>query len=863
ETVPLSTPETLWTLVKKGTKPELSRVLSNMTGRSPERESHLIIMGRSLRNPPVLFAENKCQVSRHNDPVVHDLKKQFRESPGSATVPLGKKAEFRCQAPDGSPPAKITWLKDNLPLEGFRDGNVFTLSTGDLVVSQVRQSDAGNYTCVAENLAARRLSDPVTLAVSVDGGWGVWSPWSPCTPACGNGVQQRTRTCTNPKPSNGGMDCFGEAQQTTPCHSFCAGVDGGWSEWTKWSPCGPDCLHFRSRSCTNPPPQHGGNICFGQNLESSNCTGGECIPSGSGVKAVEEDRGDGFTSDVGMYVGLGVALIVAGLVALIVLRALRRKGSSRGIYSMANSNYQGSEEEKKSMVEIHVNCESDYSEPRVAGKSEHYYDLPLPPPPPATTPAAASPDASPAHHLPLLSISSRSMESLHSGTVSSGSDKSTLTCKSTVGSGGDASSVVSGRVSSSGARLSLPGDRVTLTIPEGALPEGKSIQIYLAVLRDERDRPSLRDRETLVSPVLEIGPVGLNLLKPVIMSFQHCASLQHGHWSLSVLQADPVTDSRPQWTPIVHLGKETIATPAFAQLDASTCHLVVERFSCYALVGHSTGANGMGVKSLLLAPFVAYSSPFGAQDASIRLYCLEDTQSSLQGVIQSEKKLGGRLVQDPTAFLFQDGGGGLQVHMDVLAGPWRPKPHSAQQEIPFRHIWDCRQSGLHCSFSLELVDPVGGSDGSVDITLSISQSHPLPPTASPLPLPRRKTLKVAFSLPHGHPGESPILPLRNASVVTTSSGFSSDATSAFRLSPGVKRELCRALDPPHSDWRRLPQLLGMDRYVEYFGAKRSPTEAILDLWEARGSGLNELVSAFRLMARPDCAEVLDKYSSWL
>jgi len=41
------------------------------------------------------------------------------------------------------------------------------------------------------------------------GGWSEWSPWSVCTPACGKGVQYRTRTCTNPTPQFNGQPCSG------------------------------------------------------------------------------------------------------------------------------------------------------------------------------------------------------------------------------------------------------------------------------------------------------------------------------------------------------------------------------------------------------------------------------------------------------------------------------------------------------------------------------------------------------------------------------------------------------------------------------------------------------------------------------
>ncbi|XP_029190426.2 A disintegrin and metalloproteinase with thrombospondin motifs 6-like isoform X4 [Acropora millepora] len=44
----------------------------------------------------------------------------------------------------------------------------------------------------------------------IDGNWSAWSDYTVCTFSCGGGVQHKTRTCTNPPPQNGGMDCKGE-----------------------------------------------------------------------------------------------------------------------------------------------------------------------------------------------------------------------------------------------------------------------------------------------------------------------------------------------------------------------------------------------------------------------------------------------------------------------------------------------------------------------------------------------------------------------------------------------------------------------------------------------------------------------------
>lgn len=64
------------------------------------------------------------------------------------------------------------------------------------------------------------LVNVVCFVVTGNGGYTPWTEYSACSAICGGGVQQRTRTCTNPPPSNGGKDCslLGAAIESKNCH---------------------------------------------------------------------------------------------------------------------------------------------------------------------------------------------------------------------------------------------------------------------------------------------------------------------------------------------------------------------------------------------------------------------------------------------------------------------------------------------------------------------------------------------------------------------------------------------------------------------------------------------------------------------
>lgn len=120
---------------------------------------------------------------RRSDRVDVDLKKHFLSPPYSLSVEVGRNAELRCSPPLGVPSPKVYWLRNGSPLETAAAGAAsvsvdanpkdemssatgFVQSAdGHLLLGEAELRHQGNYSCVAENIAARRVSEPAVLTV--------------------------------------------------------------------------------------------------------------------------------------------------------------------------------------------------------------------------------------------------------------------------------------------------------------------------------------------------------------------------------------------------------------------------------------------------------------------------------------------------------------------------------------------------------------------------------------------------------------------------------------------------------------------------------------------------------------------------
>ncbi|XP_065183969.1 SCO-spondin-like [Sycon ciliatum] len=117
----------------------------------------------------------------------------------------------------------------------------------------------------------------------VDGIWSDWTPWTVCSSTCGLGTFSRSRSCDNPVPMYGGLNCTGLGIQVGQCLDAHCPVHGGWSEWENISDCSQTCgfgILIQRRDCNNPTPIHGGRYCPGPHQLVEPCRRKPCSVDG-------------------------------------------------------------------------------------------------------------------------------------------------------------------------------------------------------------------------------------------------------------------------------------------------------------------------------------------------------------------------------------------------------------------------------------------------------------------------------------------------------------------------------------------------------------------------------------------------------
>ncbi|XP_062127281.1 roundabout homolog 2 isoform X1 [Drosophila sulfurigaster albostrigata] len=114
-------------------------------------------------------AKNELGVARSRNATlqVAVLRDEFRLEPQNTRIAQGETALLECAPPRGIPEPTVTWKKggQKLDLEGSK--RVRIVDGGNLAIQDARQSDEGQYQCIAKNPVGVRESSLATLKVHV------------------------------------------------------------------------------------------------------------------------------------------------------------------------------------------------------------------------------------------------------------------------------------------------------------------------------------------------------------------------------------------------------------------------------------------------------------------------------------------------------------------------------------------------------------------------------------------------------------------------------------------------------------------------------------------------------------------------
>ncbi|XP_014362997.2 netrin receptor UNC5B-b [Papilio machaon] len=839
------------------------------------------------------------------------IKKHFSVSPQSQLVKQYSSVTFRCEPPPAAPFAQLYWLKNGAPV--VVDDNV-QVKEGELVIKQASLLDMANYTCVAENLAGKRMSEPALLTVFVNGGWTAWSTWTDCYCSGqagregleGRPGRRRERTCTAPRPLNGGQPCIGPSvQKTQDCIDcdldvYVDGLDeladessdivlGRWSQWSEWSRCDTDCLQTRRRRCLTT------TACLGKDYQVAQCT--HCVRTSKSEIITDA------SSYWPLFIALSIAFLIFIIVVVLGIKYMKFKVTENSPYVKPppGTQYFGSVLKRTLTNQPDLTIHEEFhtldsrrtrrhtsasSNPR----NEHLYEVPQ----------LANSYISPIDHEVRTECTASERNYACKDNVES--DRSDSSCFLSSGSSYGNESIemspslknnasvdskylsinyletaTSKMITSDGDWLNLEKCGVSLFVPDGIVDKGEEL-FSLEVIDEEWNRPLLQEGEIQLSPVIRCCPKNFHFRKGVILSFPHCAALKSTSWLLSILQRPEDTNSR-EWRKVLTLGQETPGSPIFAQVDPTKVYLVCEFLTDFVMIGQSF--NGLDAKLLRVGLFIAKRSDDSFYNLNVHVF--NDTPFAFYDCVENERRTGGYLLCEPKTVHFQENASDLCLNIRDVGVGWKIQTGGTYQEISYTHIWNMTVRSLHCMFVLQQLDSINSLELSISIYQKQKQSNSVNFNLKTNDLNSNfySSKRYSYSgLENGYTVnivENPFnysslskkegrydFVYKNNSVLRNNLHTDNNYYRCNMLTKSDRVILCKLLDTQSSkgnDWRLLADKLKITSYYYYFSNTCSPTENILNLWMCRNNDVNMLVNLsriFREMSRIDCATVVER-----
>ncbi|XP_062130396.1 netrin receptor unc-5 isoform X3 [Drosophila sulfurigaster albostrigata] len=565
------------------------------------------------------------------------IRKSFGQSPTSLRLELGSRAELHCEPPGGFPEPKLSWHKNNAVI-GVEPGEPgITVAGSSLTFRQVALQHMANYSCSAENIAGKRVSDSAVLIVYVNGGWSAWSPWRECK--CSGKPSQgrkRTRTCTNPMPLNGGAQCAGPQIQKSADCAACPDFD-----WTLYLG-----LAFITAVC----------FAFGAALICCARRGIRANPHYNMARSVMD------------------ADYMPGVVD---------KKEMRMHIEAANLGYDYVNPGHRYLPGEHIVGMGMGVGVGVGGVTEHHYDVP---------------NLSANYTNPIDDLSGDYLSDTGDSSTADTSN-STFDMNAKLSILNTSKSTSYELLGSSGGQLRLYGGELLLFVPELAIGKHLKKHVSLMLLSDECSRIACATESSILcSSVVHCAPRNYSFVKPVILKIPH-SLLSPEQWHVHIYHADSEHDDlNVSWRRAVSVGEETINTPMFVQLEPTHVYIMTEQLGHFAVVAEPR-IQQPAIKMKLLA-FSQHTPPSTA-NCSLRIYVVKDFPNSKDICANVECKLGGSYLGESEVFAFVLNSRNLNIRVrstDADAAPYEhaiPYQHILSNNSILHCEFSVRQRDQH------------------------------------------------------------------------------------------------------------------------------------------------------------------------
>uniref|UniRef100_A0A8D3E9T6 Netrin receptor UNC5 n=1 Tax=Scophthalmus maximus TaxID=52904 RepID=A0A8D3E9T6_SCOMX len=705
------------------------------------------------------------------------LRKNFEQDPQGTEVPLNGMIVLHCRPPEGVPVAEVEWLKNDEPLSS--DGVIDTRGDHNLIISDARLSDSGNYTCVASNIVAKRRSATATVVVYVDGSWGEWSEWSLCSPSC---ERQRSRDCTAPEPKHGGRLCDGVAVATDNCTGgLCTQSVENSSDVALYSGLAAGVvtvvllivavtLYRRSQS------EYGVDV-----IDSSALTGGF-----QSFSFKTSHQANPLLINSSMQPDLTVSRTYTSPMCFQDSIDKELMAERSLLDPLPDLKVKGQKIKLHSYLPVY---------PGVAERAEYHVMSH-----PQTFPRGLAPDY---RGVAVGTTLGRRGKNLFPPQVS-------LTLSRPL----HKATAVFGHA---GGRLVVPNTGISLLVPHGGIAEDTTWEMYMIINQEDSSSLFADGPEIFLSPAVTYGPPGLDLSCPIAMTVAHCAEVADDNWTIRLKRQ--TQDNK--WEEVMSVDEES--TSCYCLLEAQRCQVLLQHPGRYALVGEPLNQDVS--KRLRLAVF-------GSPDTSsslgftLRVYCVDDTPHAFQEVVVGERSRGGRLLEEPKMMLFRGNTFSLQVSIqDVPQLLWSIKPFTTCQEFSFSQVWASNQRPLQCAFSLERYSH---SSSQLSCKVSVRQVKG-----------EEQILQVYTSVVENEKGVVPFFTQSDCTITSQTGSRAFKIPPSIRQRISATFDTANAKG---KDWQLLAQKLHIDRNLCYFACQESPSSVILSLWEAQHQDSGDLDS---------------------